>query len=457
VGNCGIQNFFHASILNSMAWASVATGGIASGWGGEDSFGQDGKRSSSVLQTIPIAQPAYDGGVKDKHFSGHHHDLSPAIGAAVSSVEQGTFERFDQVVWELEQLNSVDRDIEWTLKAIEETRKEISKADMQIRKKRKEGGKTRARLRRNENPRFLHYLQINRTEKVDRLRGELTETLGKEEKLSGEKHAAEVKLSELEEDLKILRRSAANRDKLAMEKLSTFEAIVASVPATGRLQELNLNIVEQSRNLRMEMKVLAQVDVVVQGLRKSQQLYDEALQLLQRAASLNRSAAVTNIVGLRERAGPELFEKAQQAQRDRFINAAIRPAFAAYQAAIDALQAFPDEACRRCPSLASQIGRAELPNLRGANFGNTVLTGLAFGDFGDALNAGYAGRKIENNLQLVQRSKIIIDEQFGLVVQLRSIFDQNIGKMNKHLRVLEGVKVKEREFIFQRVRVTVLP
>jgi hypothetical protein len=89
------------------------------------------------------------------------------------------------------------------------------------------------RLDRNANPRFLHYMQLHRADKVERLSRELVALLGEEAHQVRLKLTCEKSAERLYRALSNIRQSEAQKARLETEQRQLFEQIVASA-ATPR-------------------------------------------------------------------------------------------------------------------------------------------------------------------------------------------------------------------------------
>ena len=141
-----------------------------------------------------------------------------------------------------------------------------------------------------------------------------------------------------------------------------------------------------------------------------------------------------------------------KATRDRLINQSAGPA---QQGAVEMERAwsiFPEEARRRHPELCSQIGRVPLPKLKGAHFGGTLAVKFVAGDFGDAINGGYAARKINQNTAVVSQCVQVVRNQQNLVIALRQGILGNVGRMKTQLGTMQTQRQQERQSIFNTVK-----
>mmetsp|Transcript_17495 Transcript_17495/g.34394 ORF Transcript_17495/g.34394 Transcript_17495/m.34394 type:complete len:492 (-) Transcript_17495:100-1575(-) len=382
-----------------------------------------------------------------------HSQIPAAIGFDGGFPSRQTFERYDEVVNGIQNLQHVDNDIKVSNQQIGQCKQRLDDVQRKLHKARKDLPKAEARLDRNAHPRFFHYMQINRQEKVQRLTKMVEDIKVSEEQLVGDKHQRESELKKAQEELQRLRGIEANRDALRSERQDTFDKVVASTAPTPRLQQIRANISAQTSALQAEQSLLTQVNEVLSLVRQAQQLYAQSMQMLQRAANANQTAQVTNIVGFGDRrGGMEFFETMNQLERDQLINNSQRPAEQAYQLISQAWQMFPQEVRRRYPSMTAQIGHVPLPKLRGAHFGNTLAAGFVFGDIGDAINNGMATGKIRENMGILQQCNMIVDQQVALVVALRNTINMDVDKMSGNLDALDQQQAQEREFIFANVR-----
>jgi len=367
------------------------------------------------------------------------------------------FQDYDATNNQVQSLSHVENDIQVQRAEIKRLKDSISTWESKLSNARKQQPRLEKRIHRNENPRFFHYLQINRHEKVNQLKQTRDSLVSGQEQWTSSKQRDEGQLKDMMTALTNSESLARTRDQLENKLQSMFDQVADSVPPTPRLNQINSNIFEQTGALRVEQMLLDQVNGTLSTLDQVQKLYNESMGMLQRAARDNRTAQFVNFADAGDRnRGPDYFERMKQAQRDQLINAAQGPADQAYMLADRAWATFPSEARARYPTLAAQIGKAPMPRLRGANFGNTLMAGFAFGNIGDAINNAHASGKIEQNMQVIEQARSIITTQTALVMALRDAIANNVVAMKGQLRTLTGQRVEERTSIFESIRARVM-
>jgi hypothetical protein len=220
------------------------------------------------------------------------------------------------------------------------------------------------------------------------------------------------------------------------------------------LSQIESNLTAQNAALASEQSLMQRIDGVINQLRQGQQLYTRSLQMLDQAKRDNQTAQVVNIMD-RDR-GPDYFERMKQAQRDRLINESQGPAVQAYSVMEAAWASFPQEARQRYPTLAAQLGRTPMPQLRGANFGNAIMAGAFMGNVGDYMNNARSRRKIEENMGILRQCMQIVEQQVQAVGALRNAIATNIAQMEGQVRALTSQRSDERNQIFENVRARTL-
>jgi len=387
---------------------------------------------------------------------GNNGMYAPTNGGG--GIGQDFFLTYADVVKQIDSLSYVERaiaDVDGKIsnskKVIEDCRHKLSKANV-------DQPKLEARIHRNENPHFFHYMQVGRKEKVVKLKGDLENLLRWQERWASEKLQAETILAQQLEEMSKLQNSAGSKAQLSSKRNQMYEQAVTSVPPTARLQQIDMNTQSQLGNLQLEQGILQQVDSCMNLVQRSLELYNRSMQMLQQAAQANQTAQVVNTFDMMDgrRGGPQYFETMNQAQRDRLINESQGPAVQAYQVISQAWQVFPDAARQRYPSMAAQIGHAPLPQLRGANFGNTLMTGMVFGDIGDMVNNNRATGKIQENMGIISQCIQIMTQQMSYVQALRNAIATNVSQMEGQVNTLNHQRKEERDQIFENVKRTAL-
>ncbi|GBG30320.1 Hypothetical Protein FCC1311_065392 [Hondaea fermentalgiana] len=392
--------------------------------------------------------PAYGAPVSQGYASSSETYGYNANGSG--SVGPQTIARYNEVTDQAQALSFVEGEIRATSAAISKNTESLDKLNRKLHKARKDLPKAEARLNRNANPHFFHYMQINRSDKVQRLEKLVNDIKSSEEQWVGEKHSTEQSLAAAQKELKRLRQLEGQRTQLLAERTQIYDQVVASVPPTLRLRQIETNITAQKSNLAEEQSLLSQVNEVLAIVQQAQRLYGQSMEMLDQAQRMNNTAQFSNLLGAgRGGGGLEFYETANQFQRDRLINDSQRPAEQAYQLISRAWQMFPQEVRRRYPAMSAQIGQVPLPRLRSAHFGNTLAAGMVFGDIGDAINNGMATGKIRENLGIVQRCVQIVDQQLALVVALRNTIQTDVDKMTSNMNTLSSQRAAERDDIFQ--------
>mmetsp|Transcript_26305 Transcript_26305/g.42610 ORF Transcript_26305/g.42610 Transcript_26305/m.42610 type:complete len:498 (+) Transcript_26305:58-1551(+) len=385
---------------------------------------------------------------------GGFNGASPFMPNPGSGVNRSFFVDYASTCEQIENLQFVDKGISNCSASIKNLQQQISTLENKLGRARRDQPKLEARIHRNENPHFFHYMQIGRADKVTRLKNQLETLKGDQLKWSEEKHQQEAQLQQRKTELGNLRNSEGSRNALRQKRQQMYNQTVSSVPATPRIQQITSNISSQKNALQSEKALLSQVDAVVAQINQAQQLYSTSMGMLQRAMGANQTAQFTNFVG--DGGGMEFYETMNQAERDNLINQSQMPANQGYMAMSNAWQVFPNEARQRYPDLAARCGKTPMPRLRGANFGNTLATGMVFGDIGDMFNNMHANQKIQENMQIIQQSLAIVAEQLQLVMALRNAIATNIAAMEGQMSKLIQQDKEERDVIFQNVRATVL-
>jgi len=226
------------------------------------------------------------------------------------------------------------------------------------------------RLYRNANPRFLHYMQFNREEKVKRLTQELQALKEDEQRRTALRPQYQAEVNKKGE----VQRSALNRENqiesAQREMKQIFEKVVDSQHPTAPLISFNQQLQAARSSLNANNSLMAGIQFSAQELGRAQQLFSVAQQELQVAMRDNQRAKgyAVNEMNWGDYYD-ENMEIRLQRERDNLINRARQQAFQAGQVLQAAFDAFPIEARVRYPELTRNICNAPIPNLQGANFG----------------------------------------------------------------------------------------
>ena len=220
------------------------------------------------------------------------YGFTAGVSAQQAFVGAGSFDRsffagYDQIAADLRSLEYVDQAIQDTEKNIKSSSFKLERVKHNLFKLRKSEKHLAKRVSRNENPRFLHYLQFNRHEKVQRLKGEYNELKAEDEKLLGESQALDRSLRQLKQQKNNHIKQKQRRDGLEQQRQQLFNQVVDSQPPTPMLRQVDNNIALQNREIQRETMLLNQVDEVISRIRLAEQHYSKSIQLLQRAQRLN--------------------------------------------------------------------------------------------------------------------------------------------------------------------------
>ena len=251
--------------------------------------GQSTASAIATAQGYPYASvvpPAQD------TFGYQYGSAAPAVSmgnttAVGRSFDRSFFANYDQVLADIRSLQYVDSALQDTDKQIESSTFELKRVKHNLFKLRKAEKKLEKRVDRNENPRFLHYLQLNRHEKVQRLKGEYNNLRARDEKLLGQSQALDRNLRQLKQQKNSHVKQKQRRSGLEHQRQQMFDQVVDSQPPTQLLRQVDNNIALQSREIQKETNLLNQVDEVVSRIRLAEQQYSKSLQMLQRAQRMN--------------------------------------------------------------------------------------------------------------------------------------------------------------------------
>lgn len=317
------------------------------------------------------------------------------------------------------------------------------------------------RINRNENPRFLHYFVLNRKKKVEKLKGEHVVLSGTIADSSSKITTLEAEVSKHTTAATAALNVVTQKEGLEKERCDIFDKVVAE-NATNRLTTIRGNQAKQQAEKQSEMGLKQQVDMTIGSLNRGQQQYSQAEQLLQQARNYNHVAQFENRMEWSEsersearRRHQEMIERETQLNRDRLINEAQQPANNAYMCVTQALSGFPAEVRARYPSLCAQIGQAHFPQLQRADMGTTMMMDM-LGTMGEAINNMQSSNKIQQNMQVLEQAKMLLQQQIGLVNAVNGAIMGNIANMDSSLQTMAQEEKEESVKIFLAKRGAVL-
>jgi hypothetical protein len=341
---------------------------------------------------------------------------------------------------------------------------ELTRTTEQLRKNRTDQPYLAKRIHRNENPRFFHYMQINRLGKVERLKKEMDQLKLTEQTLLAKEFQLQELIQLQETELQIHIKNINTIATAQNEIKRLFDYIVAASPSPLLIQ-LNNQHAQLSANLSIEQGLDGQLANTENQIVQAKQLLWRARNDLEAAARENQTAQMVNVMDMgyhHHRQGgynnniyynnDQFTERALQMDRDRRINTARELGYQAGDALRNAVATLPQEARIRYPEITRQIISAPIPELRGSNFGGTMMTGMVFGTVGDMFNDMNAAGKIQQNLQALIVCDQISSQHLALVGELRRRVREQMNQLqiqiNSILHNIQGEKLA----LFERGR-----
>lgn len=333
--------------------------------------------------------------------------------------------------------------------ALASAQERLAVTKLRLQKNRKDQPYMEKRLHRNAHPRFLHYLQFNRQAKVERLGRELEALRQEEIALVSQMHALEDEVSHKSRAAAILTANVANVLSAQSERKRLFDFVVASQPATSLQISLTQQIFTLDSQRSIENALASQLRNCHLQINASLSMFQEAMGHLRAASQDNNMAQAVNLFDGRD----DFAETAMQWQRDQELNTAKDVALRAQSQLQRALTDFPYDARARYPHVASSIGSsAFMPHLQGANFGNTLMAGFAFGEMGDFFNDLHAAQKIHRNKEKLQEVIDYARAQSERVRAVIAVVDAEIARISTVRDGLSAQLEQERVRQFERAR-----
>ena len=332
----------------------------------------------------------------------------------------------------------------------------LSATEAKLRKNRDAQPYQEKRLHRNAHPRFLHYLQFNREAKVERLQRELDQMRADEKRMEAEVLELRDHVAAQSRVCDVRARNAASVAEAQRERMRLFDWVVSVTPDTPAMVDIKHQRQAATRALQAESELHARLRETLLRVAAARDSFARAASELRAARMENTVAQVDNFGDMMSNRRDGFGEVAMQWDRDRRLNLARDLAFRGSDELQAALDDFPMEARVRYGDLTRRIGDAPLPDLRGANFLGTWAVGMAFGNFGDAMNNMHAGGKIQRNLAVLGQCESIAASQHALVGAVARAVDANLVQIRATLVALEERYQRERAVMFQLARSSVV-
>lgn len=375
-------------------------------------------------------------------------------GGSSSGSSSDPFTKYDQLSTLVTSLSSAESSRRRGDDELQRAEQAFSANETALRKNREKQPYQEKRLKRNAHPRFLHYFQINREDKVKRLERELVAMREDERQREQASVVLGETVKERKRDLEALRATEAELNRAKAERLRIFDSVVESQPPSGLLANLRAQKQQNDNDIATDGNLVNQVQSILGAVQSAQQMFNRAYSQIREASMMNTTAGITNFVDMADgrRNNNEFAERMMQMRRDQMMNQARDTALQAGDQLQRAFDMFPMEARVRYPNMTQNLCNAPLPDLRGANFFGTMAVGWAFGNMGDMMNNMHARAKIDNNLRMLQQCEMVARQQADTIVMVLNQINASLATMNANSARLASAVQSERNNMFEQSR-----
>jgi len=244
---------------------------------------------------LPSAPPVFPPGAVVVAGSGKDPISLGAVGRQMlrTSYSQDRFlfsqiSRYDELGRMVQALGDVQSARMRGEQALATSQSQLAQVESSLRKNRDDQPHMEKRLHRNAHPRFLHYLQLNREEKVHRLTSELEALRQTERRLIEEEQALHATVSHQTAELGRLRENESTSNAASAERVGLFNGVVSSQPPTQNLLQLQFEVSNVHNHRTVESTAVQQVSSALGRVNNALQLFSQAHSCLHRASNVVR-------------------------------------------------------------------------------------------------------------------------------------------------------------------------
>lgn len=381
--------------------------------------------------------------------SGHSYKYAQGVSEEASRLIQ----KYQAICTRIDQLSSSPARKAGAEAQLARAKAKIAELENGLRNTKMTQTNLEARIQRNANPHFLHYLQIDREGKVRRLQQELADVLAKSLRLEADLKEVQQEVATIRSSLSSLQHQEAELRAANLDKQGIRSQIVQLSPNAEHVQLLKAQQVAIEGSVANDTQLLQQLNAVMSQVNNARQLFNQAHVALDRAQRDNfRAEREAEFDTWANWGDADYVEVGLQRDRDRMINTAKRFAFDAGNMLQAAFDAFPMEARVRFPEITRNVCNAPIPRLEGANFGNALNTDFWGGAYGALGNDFRAERKIDRDLYILRFSENLAAEQAAAVGAVLAGIDADVRHLKANLSVLTANIEKQQEEAVEIVR-----